>query len=207
MFQSSSVGSVLQVNMGNVPGDYDQMNIICPRDEERHMVYSVTREEYLSCRLSRSSPRVVAVCDNSNKFMFFTITFRTLTPIPGALEFQQGSTHYFISTSSEGFLYNTRGGYCKSHHAKMAFHVAKPRAAFQRNQMAHARRESHLGWWQDHNGNQYRDEKEDYIDGIMENFPEYAYLAMEDEHLSSSSLAVQPFIAWTFFIVIAVLYC
>ena len=47
---------VVLVNEGNLPWEYDQVNIICPvykagtPDPEQHVIYSVTKEEFQACR-------------------------------------------------------------------------------------------------------------------------------------------------------------
>lgn len=71
---------------GNLPWEYDQLNIICPsydhggtrgRDEgEQYIIYNVSKEEYDTCRISQRDPRVVAVCDSPYDQTQFTITFR-----------------------------------------------------------------------------------------------------------------------------------
>ena len=82
------------VNEGNLPWEYDQLNLICPRDSaEQHVIYSVDREEFESCRVSSPGPRIVAVCNRPRTFMYFTISFRSFTPTPGGLEFRW--EHYF----------------------------------------------------------------------------------------------------------------
>jgi hypothetical protein len=58
---------------GNLPWEYDQLNLVCPwyrrqeleeREEvEQYIIYSVSREEYDSCIISQKQPRVVAVCN------------------------------------------------------------------------------------------------------------------------------------------------
>jgi hypothetical protein len=40
------------------------------------VIYSVTRAEWAGCRLQQPHPRIVAVCDQPDNFMYFTITFR-----------------------------------------------------------------------------------------------------------------------------------
>ena len=75
---------------GNLPWEYDQLNIICPsyteargtrgRGEgeqgEQYIIYNVSKEEYDTCRISQRDPRVVAVCDSPYDQTQFTITFR-----------------------------------------------------------------------------------------------------------------------------------
>ena len=118
------------VNQGNLPWEYDQVNLICPvvgeeGQEEQHVIYSVDREEFESCRVSSPRPRIVAVCNRPSTFMYFTITFRSFTPTPGALEFSPGKEYYFISTSTNKDIHRRAGGWCRSHNMKMIFKVAE----------------------------------------------------------------------------------
>merc|ERR1712115_752905 len=52
------------------------------KEEERYIIYNVSKEEYDSCRISQADPRVVAVCDKPDKELQFTITFRSFSPRP-----------------------------------------------------------------------------------------------------------------------------
>ena len=76
---------------GNLPWEYDQLNIICPSydsrgtrgrvearegEREQYIIYNVSKEEYDTCRISQRDPRVVAVCDRPYDQTQFTITFR-----------------------------------------------------------------------------------------------------------------------------------
>ena len=130
MFRLDNTDHVMDVNVGNLPWEYDQVNIICPmskagsRYPERHVVYSVSREEYESCRITNPKPRVVAVCSQPHQLLYFTITFRSFTPTPGGLEFHPGQDYYFISTSSREDLHRRVGGGCATHNMKMIFRVA-----------------------------------------------------------------------------------
>ena len=122
------------VNQGNLPWEYDQVNLICPvvgeeGQEEQHVIYSVDREEFESCRVSSPRPRIVAVCNRPSTFMYFTITFRSFTPTPGALEFSPGKEYYFISTSTNKDIHRRAGGWCRSHNMKMIFKVAESEAS------------------------------------------------------------------------------
>lgn len=86
-------------------------------------VLQVSKEEYETCRITNSNPRVIAVCDKPRKTMYFTITFRPFTPQPGGLEFLPGHDYYFISTSSKDDLHRRIGGRCTSHNMKVVFKV------------------------------------------------------------------------------------
>jgi len=118
------------VNEGNLPWEYDQVNIICPTlkagsdKSEQHVIYSVEKQEYENCRVSNPRPKIVAICNRPESFMYFTITFRSFTPTPGGLEFHPGQDYYFISTSNQNDIHRRVGGWCSSHNMKMAFRVA-----------------------------------------------------------------------------------
>ena len=130
MFRLDNTDHVVDVNAGNLRNEFDQVNIICPvtkpgtRYPERHVVYSVSREEYESCRVTNPSPKIVAVCSKPHQLLYFTITFRSFTPTPGGLEFYPGQDYYFISTSSPADLHRRVGGGCSTHNMRMIFRVA-----------------------------------------------------------------------------------
>ena len=88
IFRIDNTDHIVDVNSGNLPFEYDQLNIICPRgggpgargvrgteDDERYLVYNVSKEEYDTCRINQENPKVVAQCDNPNRPPV-TITFR-----------------------------------------------------------------------------------------------------------------------------------
>ena len=131
MFRVDNTDHVINVNSGNLPWEYDQVNIICPvtksgvRFPERHVVYSVSREEYESCRVTNPKPKIVAVCSKPRQLLYFTITFRSFTPTPGGLEFHPGQDYYFISTSSPEDLHRRVGGGCATHNMRMVFRMAE----------------------------------------------------------------------------------
>ena len=130
MFRLDNTDHIVDVNAGNLPWEYDQVNIICPVSKpgtkfpERHVIYSVSREEFDSCRITNPKPKIVAICNNPYRLMYFTITFRSFTPTPGGLEFRPGQDYYFISTSSREDLHRRVGGGCATHNMKMIFKVA-----------------------------------------------------------------------------------
>ena len=86
---------------GNLPWEYDQLNIICPvyeprgsrarEAEEQYIIYNVSKEEYDSCRISQTDPRVVAVCDKPERQLQFTITFRWDFPAHVSFPNRKGS--------------------------------------------------------------------------------------------------------------------
>ena len=120
---------IVTVNEGNLPWEYDQLNLICPvaragAGGEEHVIYSVAREEFEACRVRGPRPRIVAVCNRPERFMYFTITFRSFTPTPGGLEFRPGQEYYFISTANKRDIHRRVGGWCSSHNMKMIVKVA-----------------------------------------------------------------------------------
>jgi len=113
------------VNEGNLPWEYDQLNLVCPQDSgEQHVIYSVSREEYDGCRVTSPRPKIVAICNKPEQFQYVTITFRNFSPTPGGMEFKPGKSYYLISTSTTRDLHRRVGGYCSTHNMKMVFKVA-----------------------------------------------------------------------------------
>ena len=125
VFRIDNTDNIVDVNQDNLPWEYDQLNIICPiSSAEKHVIYSVSKEEFDSCRVSNPRPKIVAVCDRPHSFQYFTITFRSFSPSPGGLEFKPGHNYYFVSTSNSNNVHRRVGGYCKSHNMKMVFKIA-----------------------------------------------------------------------------------
>ncbi len=132
IFRRDNNDHVIDINGGNHPWEYDQVNIVCPTYKpssdplsmERYIIYSVSKEEYDSCQITQPNPKIVALCNQPHERMYFTITFRSFTPTPGGLEFIPGHDYYFISTSSKNDLHRRMGGSCSSHNMKVVFRVA-----------------------------------------------------------------------------------
>lgn len=123
--------NVIAINGGNHPWEYDQVNLVCPvykpgasGKQEQYIIYSVTKEEYESCRITQPNPKIVALCNRPYELMYFTITFRSFTPTPGGLEFRPGQDYYFISTSSQNDIHRRVGGGCSANNMKVIFKVA-----------------------------------------------------------------------------------
>ena len=108
--------------------EFDQLHLRCPEDkEEEHIIYRVSKAEYLGCRVANPRPEIVMLCGKDSRgapLRLRTITFRPYSPTPGGLEFPPSSSHYFISTASSGNLYQRVGGGCSSHNLRLAIHVA-----------------------------------------------------------------------------------
>ena len=133
IFRIDNTDHIIDVNHGNKPWEYDQVNIICPvyppgrlheSEIEKYIIYSVTKEEYDTCRITNPNPKTIAICNKPYELMYFTITFRSFTPTPGGMEFKPGRNYYFISTSSKDDLYRRVGGHCSTHHMKLEFKIA-----------------------------------------------------------------------------------
>ena len=126
IFRIDNTDHIVDVNDGNLPWEYDQLNLICPHNSlEQHVIYSVDRHEFDSCTISNPRPKIVAICNKPQEFMYFTITFRSFSPTPGGLEFKPGQNYYFISTSTQRNIHRRAGGFCSSHNMKMIFKVAE----------------------------------------------------------------------------------
>ncbi|CAI6353856.1 unnamed protein product [Macrosiphum euphorbiae] len=130
-FRIDNTDHIIDVNKGNQPFEYDQVNIVCPvyapgtheSDAEKYIIYNVSKEEYDMCRITNPNPRIIAYCDKPYKLMYVTITFRSFTPQPGGLEFQPGQDYYFISTSSKDDIHRRIGGRCSTNNMKVVFKV------------------------------------------------------------------------------------
>ena len=124
IFRLDNTDNVIDVNVGNLPWEYDQLNIICPQKSgEQHVIYSVSQDDFDSCRVSEERPKIVAICNKPEEFQYFTITFRNFSPTPGGLEFRPGQNYYLISTSTRRDLHRRVGGFCSSHNMKVMFKV------------------------------------------------------------------------------------
>ena len=151
-FHIDNTDHIIDVNIGNQQFEYDQVHLICPvyepgtfdNETEKYIIYNVSKVEYETCRITNHNPRIIAICDKPQKFMFFTITFRPFTPQPGGLEFLPGNDYYFIceyfkivskyikmanlkliflATSSKDDLYRRIGGRCTTDNMKVVFKV------------------------------------------------------------------------------------
>ena len=125
IFRLDNTDHIIDVNEGNLPWEYDQLNLVCPQNSgEQHVIYSVSREEYDGCRVTSPRPKIVAICNKPEQFQYVTITFRNFSPTPGGMEFKPGKSYYLISTSTTRDLHRRVGGYCSTHNMKMVFKVA-----------------------------------------------------------------------------------
>merc|ERR1712203_78853 len=58
-FRLDNTDHIIDVNEGNLPWEYDQLHLICPQNGEQHVIYSVSKEDFESCRVSNSRPKIV----------------------------------------------------------------------------------------------------------------------------------------------------
>ena len=125
LFSDRNTPNLVTVNEGNLPNEYDQLHLICPQNsKEHHVIYSVSRHEFITCRVTNPRPEKVMICDKSNPGQFRTITFRPFSPSPGGLEFKPGQEYYFISTSTPRDIHRRVGGACSTHNMKLTFMVS-----------------------------------------------------------------------------------
>ena len=129
-FRQQPEGNVLEVNRDKLgAGEHDQLHLICPTGREQHVIYAVSEEEYRACRVSSPRPKIVAVCNQPHRFRYFTLTFRSFSPNPTALEFKPGQSYYLVSTSTPRDLHRRAGGFCSTHNMRMTIKVAESAAA------------------------------------------------------------------------------
>ena len=73
-FDLSNTDHIMDVVQGSQPAP--RIDIICPHypgpggDQEQHIIYSVSREEFRGCRVATNNPRIVATCTEPSKERF-----------------------------------------------------------------------------------------------------------------------------------------
>ena len=99
---------------------------LCKTQEnvEKFLVYHVTKEEFDTCIIRSPHPKIIAPCNSPYRKLFFTLSFRSFSPMPGALEFLPGKDYYFISTSSRNDLHLRQRGMCLTNNMRMVIKVA-----------------------------------------------------------------------------------
>lgn len=168
MFRIDNTDNVIDVNVGNTRWEYDQANFVCPQassnqEEEKYIIYNVSKEEYDSCMVIRPSSRIVATCTKPRERLYFTITFRSFSP-SGGLEFHQGQDYYFLTTSEPANLHNKFGGRCTSHNMKVIFKVANQTSTYRNKVEAVASTTEPQVFFDDKNRYLTVPEREDFID-------------------------------------------
>jgi len=132
IFLISNTDHIIDVNKATTAQQHDRINIVCPKYDnsssdqrlERHVIYNVNKEEYETCRIL-NTPRIIAMCDAPLENRIFTISFRSFSPNPTAIEYHPGKSYYFISTASDEDMGSRDGGYCRSNNMKVVFKVAE----------------------------------------------------------------------------------
>ena len=113
---------------------------VSEEDMERFIIYIVNKEEYDMCRIMTSQPRIVAQCNAPHERNFFTLTFRSFSPMPGRLEYHPGEDYYFISTSEKGDIHKRVEGMCRTNNMRVVLKV-KDREAMEAARREAAERE------------------------------------------------------------------
>ena len=143
-FRIDNTDHVIDVNQGrkNTITEFDQVNILCPfydkkttpniNETERFVIYHVQKQEYDMCNLLSGNPKAIVICDKPYSQRHYTLSFRSFSPTPNAMEFQAGKDYYFMSTSSKQDLRSRSGGMCRSHNMKLVFKVADINSAMTR---------------------------------------------------------------------------
>merc|ERR1712203_133826 len=88
---------------------------------------------------------MIAKCTKDSRKKFFTISFRSFSPVPLGIEFLPGQDYYFISTSSSDDLHNMEGGYCRTHNMKVVFKVSQTLAHRDASKASHTGRREQQG--------------------------------------------------------------
>ena len=143
-FRIDNTDHIIDVNQGRTFMEYDQVNIVCPlydksvpeAQTEQFIIYHVNKEEFDMCRIMNAHPRAIVACNKPYQMSYYTISFRSFSPTPGAMEFHAGKDYYFMSTSSKTDLHLRSNGMCRTHNMKLVFKVAdgsKPAAPVKQN--------------------------------------------------------------------------
>ncbi|CAG0923923.1 unnamed protein product [Notodromas monacha] len=74
-FRIDNTDHIIDVNRGNIPYEYDQVNLVCPsyspstpeEEAEKYIIYNVSKEEYDTCRITNPNPRIIAVSTSSRE--------------------------------------------------------------------------------------------------------------------------------------------
>lgn len=110
----------------------DNIDLICPKQDESSAeyltIYKVaTKEEFDNCYINPNNRQTVPIlkCDKPQAAVKFTLFFIKFSPVPFALEFEEGKTYYFLTTSSgnaKGLDYMT-GGLCNKFNMKFSIKI------------------------------------------------------------------------------------
>lgn len=110
----------------------DNIDLICPKQDQSSAeyltIYKVsTKEEFDNCYINPNNRQTVPIlkCDKPQAAVKFTLFFIKFSPVPFALEFEEGKTYYFLTTSSgdaKGLDYMT-GGLCNKFNMKFSIKI------------------------------------------------------------------------------------
>lgn len=122
-FRIDNTDHIVDVKLGN------RMNIFCPfpiestDDGSNFVIYVVNKEEYDTCRILSDSPRTIGECRNSKKPLYYTLTFRQFSPIPGAIDYKPGNDYYFMAASGDKDKHQKVDALCRDYNMKIIIKV------------------------------------------------------------------------------------
>lgn len=113
----------------------DNIDLVCPKFDpvqdnapEYLTIYKVgSKYEFDNCIINPNNRHTVPIlkCDKPNAAVKFTLFFIKFSPVPFALEFEEGQEYYFLTTSSgnlKGLDYLT-GGLCNKFNMKFSIKI------------------------------------------------------------------------------------
>jgi hypothetical protein len=117
----------------------EKLDIICPKYNpdsptsqwEYYIVYKVSEDDFNNCIINTSSSntRLVVNCSHPTDVepVSFTLLVWPYQAIPGPVDFMEGHTYYFISTTTSTLhgLGNQWHGMCRTKNMKMILNVLK----------------------------------------------------------------------------------
>ncbi len=117
----------------------DNIDLVCPKLDSSTdgldylTIYKVgTKEEFDNCIINPNNRQTVPIlrCDKPQSSVKFTLFFIKFSPVPFALEFEEGKEYYFLTTSSgeqKGLNYMT-GGLCNKFNMKFSIKISNGEA-------------------------------------------------------------------------------
>lgn len=111
----------------------DKMDLICPDFQDKfdhkgkmfHRIYEVDPDGFRNCDTSKGK-RLID-CNQPQQEKKYTFIFQETSPSPYGLEFLQGETYYYITTSNgtESGMGNKYEGGCSNNNMRLAISVLK----------------------------------------------------------------------------------
>ncbi|XP_013392931.1 ephrin-B2 isoform X2 [Lingula anatina] len=129
IFQTSNNDHVIEVRINDV------VDFHCPKytstitdpNDAYYVIYQVSKKEYDECKLFENEPRRIEIinCSRPARTDLFTLLILPHTGIPGSLEFNEGMTYYYITTSTGNLtgINNRRQGACREKNMKIMLKV------------------------------------------------------------------------------------